>query len=380
MPRKAKGVQGVVSLPTLIEEKPQPTLTDAQRAPHKSPRRKTANRRKTKSTKPAKASPNLTEEIPQPTLTEEQAAPQEAVHNDRDAQGKFAAGNRGGPGNPHARHCARMLEVFRNAVSVEAFTKIVCKLIEKAEAGDTSAAKIIVSYVVGKPLPAPHPDSIDRDEWDHFLHDAVQPQEMKLVMSSLPTHVGNDFARVALPIMTEARTNDMAKQLLKGCPGARGEKAGARGEEHEGRGETVGPRGEENREISDPLSNGKMSDEPVDPSTAEQPSTVHHSPSTSPQFDPWDIDAAIAASTSHHEATEEDEMEHEMQEIETAPIANGKSKTTNRSTRHPAPATTSRGSDVRNRRQKNRGKKIGEKAKVLWPTIHDGPTIRQSNR
>ena len=67
----------------------------------------------------------------------------------------------------------RMLEIFRNAISEEAFVRVVLKLLEKAEAGDTSAAKIIVTYVVGKPLPAPHPDSIDRDEWDHFQQDAM---------------------------------------------------------------------------------------------------------------------------------------------------------------------------------------------------------------
>jgi len=43
-------------------------------------------------------------------------------------------------------------------------------------------------------------------------------------MSALPTHVGNDIARVSLPIMTAARTRDLAKQLLKGCPGVRADK------------------------------------------------------------------------------------------------------------------------------------------------------------
>ena len=53
-------------------------------------------------------------------------------------------------------------------------------------------------------------------------------------MNSLPTHVGNDVARVALPIMTDARTRDLAKQLLKGCPRTkRGERTGARDEEDE---------------------------------------------------------------------------------------------------------------------------------------------------
>lgn len=34
----------------------------------------------------------------------------------------------------------------------------------------------------------------------------------------LPTKVGNDIARTALPIMTEARTQHLAAHLRKGCP------------------------------------------------------------------------------------------------------------------------------------------------------------------
>ena len=96
---------------------------------------------------------------------------------------------------------------------------VVLKLLEKAEAGDTSAAKIIVTYVVGKPLPAPHPDSIDRDEWDHFQKDAMNQKELAIVMNSLPTQVGNDVARDAAHHDRPAR--DLAKQLLKGCPGVK---------------------------------------------------------------------------------------------------------------------------------------------------------------
>src|SRR5262249_7628441 len=37
----------------------------------------------------------------------------------------------------------------------------------KAADGDISAAKLILSYKLGKPAPAPNPDEIDRDEWEH---------------------------------------------------------------------------------------------------------------------------------------------------------------------------------------------------------------------
>ncbi len=276
-----------------------------------------------------------------------------------------------------------MLEIFRNTISEEEFIRVVRKLLEKAEAGDTSAAKILLSYVVGKPLAAPHPDSIDRDEWDHFQNDSMNQKELALVMNGLPTHVGNDVARVALPIMTDVRMRDFAAQLLKGCPGAkRGEKRGARDEQS----------GEVGGEKSEPLSNGDMTEKPADPSTVQAPSATVG-------FDPWDIDAAMAASTAQPEACETDEIENELNEEKAAPIANGKvnekcdqpsahhkirstteqrspmndsrstapkpisngkSKQSKPSARHPSPATPEADG------KKMCGKKMKKKAKALW--------------
>ena len=102
--------------------------------------------------------------------------------------------------------------------------------------------------------------------------------------------------------MTEVRTRDLAKQLLKGCPGAKAVNGGERDEE--------------NAERSEPLSNGDLSEQTIDPGT------LHPSPAT-PEFDPWDIDAAMAASTAQQEADAEHGMENERHEKVTRTIANG---------------------------------------------------------
>ena len=130
--------------------------------------------RKTKSVKGPEAEQASSEKDPQPTLTDEQAAAEQQAPKDRDEGGKFTKGNAGGPGNPHARACAKMLEVFRNSFSEDEMLQICRMLYVKAVSGDISAAKIILSYKIGKPLPAPHPDTIDRDEWDHYQNDAVR--------------------------------------------------------------------------------------------------------------------------------------------------------------------------------------------------------------
>jgi hypothetical protein len=154
----------------------------------------------------------------QPTLTNQKPKAGTASQNERSPDGKFAAGNSGGPGNPHARHCARMLALFRNCISDEEMVAIIRKLSEKAAAGDTSAAKLILSYKIGKPSEAPNPDQIDQDEWDHYQKDAINLNQVQLVLSSLPTNVGNGIVRSALPIMTDARTKQLAAELREGCP------------------------------------------------------------------------------------------------------------------------------------------------------------------
>jgi hypothetical protein len=120
----------------------------------------------------------LTPNERQPTLTEEQAAPHQTPANGRTANGRFAKNNSGGPGNPHARHCARMLALFRDAISDDEMNQLFRMLIVKAMGGDTAAAKLILSYKIGKLLDAPHPDSIDRDEWDHYQGVTANPASM----------------------------------------------------------------------------------------------------------------------------------------------------------------------------------------------------------
>lgn len=137
---------------------------------------------------------------------------------DRTPDGRFGKNNPGGPGNPHARHCARMLALLRASISDEEMVAIIRMLVEKARAGDVSAAKLIMGYQLGKPAPAPNPDEIDRNEWEHYQRDTIKLQEVQQVLASLPARVGNDIARTALPIMTQARKVELERQLVKDLP------------------------------------------------------------------------------------------------------------------------------------------------------------------
>src|ERR1700733_2808919 len=87
-------------------------------------------------------------------------------NSQRDENGQFRKGNRGGPGNPFSRQIARLRQALLNAVSETDLLEIVDALKRKAKEGDVSAAKLLLSYSIGKPADAPNPDRLDFDEFD----------------------------------------------------------------------------------------------------------------------------------------------------------------------------------------------------------------------
>jgi hypothetical protein len=83
----------------------------------------------------------------------------------RDSNGRFAAGNRGGPGNPDARRVAALRTALLDAVTADDVGALARALLERAKAGDVSAAKLMLAYTVGQPLAAGEPDRLEEHEW-----------------------------------------------------------------------------------------------------------------------------------------------------------------------------------------------------------------------
>ena len=72
--------------------------------------------------------------------------------NGRDGRGRFAPGNRGGPGNPHAAQVSRLRSALLDAITPDDMKAIISALIGKAKAGDVHAASVLFERVLGKPL------------------------------------------------------------------------------------------------------------------------------------------------------------------------------------------------------------------------------------
>ncbi len=71
--------------------------------------------------------------------------------NGRNGRGQFAAGNKGGPGNPHARRVHRLRAALLRAATPADFEQIARSLIEKAKTGDIPAIKELFDRTIGKP-------------------------------------------------------------------------------------------------------------------------------------------------------------------------------------------------------------------------------------
>ena len=87
--------------------------------------------------------------------------------NGRDERGRFAAGNPGGPGNPHAKKVGKLRSAMLTAVTDDEMRSIVKKLVELARSGNVPAAKEVLDRCLGRPVEA---DLLERlDELETML-------------------------------------------------------------------------------------------------------------------------------------------------------------------------------------------------------------------
>jgi hypothetical protein len=99
----------------------------------------------------------------------------------RDGQGRFTKGNRGGPGNPHARQVAALRRRLLDRLTTQELDAILDTLLRLAREGDVAAAKLVFQYALGKPTEARDPDRLDADEAEAFRANACTTRTMDLL-------------------------------------------------------------------------------------------------------------------------------------------------------------------------------------------------------
>src|SRR5262249_36579291 len=129
-------------------------------------------------------------QAPAPSASAAKAPP---PGNGRDSAGRFAKGNPGGPGNPHARHTAMLRKALADCVSEEAIMDLGRSLYLAARNGDWVAAKLLLSYIIGKPAPPADPDTLEAHEWGVFKALPVNGQDVSALLGGLQAKLANQL-------------------------------------------------------------------------------------------------------------------------------------------------------------------------------------------
>jgi hypothetical protein len=116
--------------------------------------------------------------------------PPEPPSDGRGGDGKFSKGNKFGRGNPHYTRLAQNRTVFLEYFGPEHLKEIARELMLRALKGDLEAIKIILGYVIGRPLPAVDADRVDLDEWD--LRDATETRKLIDAMKTAKTAASSE--------------------------------------------------------------------------------------------------------------------------------------------------------------------------------------------
>jgi hypothetical protein len=154
---------------------------------------------------------------PAPQTAAATAAPSANGSNGRDTQGRFASGNRGGPGNPFARKTAALRQAFYEAITEEDMRAIAGELIVQARLGDKAAIKLVLAYVLGKPAAPAAPDTLDVQEWQLWKEKTNIPaKDAAAIGNGIPAEMACTIARATVPLVQQAEATQLQAKLLTG--------------------------------------------------------------------------------------------------------------------------------------------------------------------
>lgn len=105
--------------------------------------------------------------------------------NGRDGKGQFAAGNKGGPGNPQLKRQFEFKRAMLNAITPEDLTGIIRSMVAAAQRGDVQAAKLILDRLLGPQPLLVQVESEGRTMHVHALMD-VSSDELRDAIRRLP--------------------------------------------------------------------------------------------------------------------------------------------------------------------------------------------------
>jgi hypothetical protein len=146
-------------------------------------------------------------------ITEDAAVPEAPPPSGRDARGRFAKNNPGGPGNPFGRRLAALRQALLAAASDEDIRAIATRLLREAQTGDPLSVRLLFLYTLGRPAAVVDPDTLDLQEWQAYQQGLVRPEELTALMQRLPPELVVGLVRILLPCLGRAFRRQLLQQL-----------------------------------------------------------------------------------------------------------------------------------------------------------------------
>jgi hypothetical protein len=134
----------------------------------------------------------------------------------RDAAGRFAKGNPGGPGNPYYRRQAELKRLMLESVTDTDVLSVMQVLLGLARGGDLVAIKLFLEYTVGKPSKEVDPDKEELHEWQLQQQTPRLVQVMETMTHSIETPRANQVVRDMVPIVGSCHLKTLSQHLRQG--------------------------------------------------------------------------------------------------------------------------------------------------------------------
>jgi hypothetical protein len=99
-------------------------------------------------------------------------------------------------------------------LSEEDVEAIAGKLIEMARDGNVSAAKLVLSYGIGKPTEAVNPDTLDMQEWDVFRKSPVSLDDLHGIVDGIPVEAAGRLVRVSKPYLNVRAMETIVREVM----------------------------------------------------------------------------------------------------------------------------------------------------------------------
>jgi hypothetical protein len=106
-----------------------------------------------------------------------------APNGHREASGRFLKGNPGGPGNPYVKQVAALKASLYEALTPADIRAVMAKMRDEALAGSVAAARLLLEYSIGRPLPGTTASVLDAQLAERLNYGALTADEMKTLLA-----------------------------------------------------------------------------------------------------------------------------------------------------------------------------------------------------